>query len=58
MSVFFVSPVHSALSVLLVTLLLGKQAMEQELCVLLRVGAEEGRGVDVVLALTNERPCK
>ena len=49
---------HSALSVLLVTLLLGKQAMEQELCVLLRVGAEEGRGVDVVLALTNERPCK
>ena len=45
---------HSALSVFLVTLLLGKQPVEQKLCVLLGVGAEEGCGVDIVLTLTNE----
>ena len=49
---------HAALSVFLVTLLLGKQPVEQKLRVLLGVCAEEGRGVYVVLALTNESPCK
>ena len=40
-------PVHAARPVFLVTLLLGKQPVEEELSVLLRVGAEEGGGVDV-----------
>ena len=38
---------HAAPSVFLITLLLGKQPVEEELSVLLRVGAEEGGGVDV-----------
>ena len=40
-------PVHAAPPEFLVTLLLGKQPVEEELSVLLRVGAEEGGGVDV-----------
>ena len=46
MSIFFI-PVHAAPPVFLVTLLLGKQPVEEKLSVLLRVGAEEGGGVDV-----------
>ena len=38
---------HTAPPVFLVTLLLGKQPVEEELSVLLGVGAEEGGGVDV-----------
>ena len=50
-------PVHAGLPVLLVTLLLGEEAVEQKLCVLLGVVTEEGGGVDVGLALANESPC-
>ena len=38
---------HAAPPVFLVTLLLGKQPVEEELSVLLRVSAEEGGRVDV-----------
>ena len=42
-----VIPVHAAPPVFLITLLLGKQPVEEEFSVLLGVGAEEGSGVDV-----------